>query len=72
MNTDQTPIYFSMHSKWMLEKKGVWTVNVLTSTNDTRRVTIAATITTLGDQLTPFAIFKGSPTGRIAREQAPT
>ena len=72
MNTDQTPIYFSMHSKWMLEKKGVWTVNVLTSTNDTRRVTVAATITVSGDQLTPFIIFKGSPTGRIACEQAPT
>ena len=61
-----------MHSKWTLKKKGVQTVNVLTSTNDTHRVTVAATITASGDQLMPFVIFKGSPTGRIAREQAPT
>ena len=72
MNMDQTPVYFSMHSKRTLEKKGVRTVNVLTSTNDTRRVTVAATITASGDQLTPFVIFKGSPTGRIASEQVPT
>ncbi len=69
---DQTPVYFSMHSTRTLEKKGVQMVNVLTSTNDTRRVTTAASIMALGDQLTPFIIFKGSPTGRIAREQAPT
>ncbi len=45
---------------------------MLTSTNDTCRVTVAATITASGDQLAPFVIFKGSPTGRIAWEQAPT
>ena len=72
INMDQTPIYFSMHSKRTLEKKGVWTVNVLTSTNDTRRVTVAAMITASGDQLTPYVIFNGSPSGRIAREQVPT
>ena len=66
---DQTPVFFSMHSKKTLEKIGVRTVAVLTSTNDTRRVTVAATITASGEQLTPMVIFKGSPTGRIAKDE---
>ena len=72
MNMDQTPVYFSMHSKKTIEKIGLRTINVLTSTNDTRCVTVAATIMASGDQLTPFVIFKESPSGRIAREQVPT
>jgi hypothetical protein len=56
-----------MHSKKMLS--GVCTVSVLTSTNNTCRVTVAVTITASGKQLTPMVIFKGSPTGRIAKEQ---
>ena len=70
MNMDKMSVYFSMHSKRTLKKKVLRTVNVLLITNDTRRVTVAATIMALGDQLTPFVIFKGSPTGRNAREQA--
>ena len=69
LNMDQTPVFFSMHSKKTLEKIGVRTVAVLTSTNDTRRVTVAATITASGEQLTPMVIFKGSPTGRIAKDE---
>ncbi len=41
------------------------------STNDTRRVTIAATITASGEQLLPIVIFKGSPTGTIAKTEIP-
>ncbi len=48
LNMDETPVFFSMHSKKTLKKIGVHTVLVLTSTKDTRRVTVAATITALG------------------------
>ena len=69
LNMDQTPLFFSMHSKKTLKKIGVLTVSVLTSTNNTRRVTVTVTITASGKQLTPMVIFKGSLTGRITKEQ---
>ena len=72
MNMDKMSVYFLMHSKRTLKKKGLQTVNVLTSINDPCRVTLAAIIIALGDQLTPFVILKGSTIGRIAREQALT
>ena len=43
INMDQTPVYFSMHSKKTLSKMDC-----------TRRVTVAATITVSGDQLLPW------------------
>ena len=69
LNMDQTPVFFSMHSKKTLEKIGVRTVSVLTSTNDTHRVTVAAMITASGEQLTLMVIFKGSPISQIAKDE---
>ena len=71
INMDQTPVYFSMHSKKTLSKIGLRTVPILTSTNDTCCVTVAVMITASGDQLLPMVIFKGSPTGTIAKTEIP-
>ncbi len=48
MNMDQTPVYFTMNAKRTLETIGVKTVHVRTSTNDTKRATVAVTITGSG------------------------
>ena len=37
--------------------------------NDTKRVTIAATVTASGKVLTPSMIFKGAPNGCIATQE---
>jgi len=72
INMDQTPIPFSFHSNRTLEMKGMRTIHVRASTGDTKRVTLAATVTLSGKMLTPFFIFKGSPTGRIAKKEFPS
>ena len=54
LNMDQMLVFFSMHSKRMLKKIGMCTVSVLMSTNDTRRVTVTATIPASDKQLTPM------------------
>ena len=54
INMDQTPLYFSMHFKCMLEKMGLHTVKMLTSTNHMCYVTNNATITAPGNQFIPI------------------
>ena len=51
-----------------LETQGSRTVNVRASSGSTIRVTLAVFVTAAGDTLPPYMIFKGSPTGRIAKE----
>ena len=72
LNMDQTPIPYSFPSSRTLEKKGAKTINVRTSTTDTKRATLAATVTASGKLLTPFLIFKGKTNGRIANRELQT
>ncbi len=67
LNMDQTPIPFSFHSKRTWEKMGARTVHVLASTSETKRATLAATVTMGGELLPPLLIFKGSKNGRIEK-----
>ena len=69
INMDQTPVYFTMNAKRTLETIGVKTVHVRTSTNDTKRATVAVTITGSGAVLPSMVIFKGTPNGRIAKKE---
>ena len=66
LNMDQTPIPFSYHSNKTLNIKGAKTIHAPASTTDTKRVTLAATVTAGGKMLRPFLTFKGKQTGRIA------
>jgi hypothetical protein len=59
LNMDQTPIPFSYHSSKMLDIKGKKTIHARTSSTNTKRVTLAATVTASGKMLAPFLIFKG-------------
>jgi transposase len=72
LNMDQTPVYFSMSSKKTLELIGKKTIHIRTSTNDTKRVTVAVTITADGTVLPSTLVFKGMPGGRIEKSEFST
>jgi hypothetical protein len=59
LNMDQTPVYYSMHEKHTLAKKGDWTVNVHTSQKEMEHITVAVMISAAGDLLAPTIVFKG-------------
>ncbi len=67
LNMEQTLIPFLFHSKCMWLEKGVHTVHVLSSTGETKKAMLAATITMNGELLPPLLIFKGSENGRIKK-----
>lgn len=69
INMDQTPIQYSFHSRTTLDIIGKKTIQVRASTTDTKRVTLAASVTASGQMLTPYMIFKGAPNGRIATRE---
>ncbi len=67
LNMDQTPVYFLMSTKKMLELVEKKTIHICMLTNDTRRATVAVTI--MGDDtvLPLTIIFKGNHDRRIAQ-----
>jgi hypothetical protein len=69
INMDQTPVFFSFHSKKTLSRIGVKTVNIRTSMEDTKRITFAMSVTASGRVLKPYLIFKGKPGARIEKKE---
>ena len=69
---DQTPVPFSYDPKSTLELIGRRTVHVRKSTSDTKRATLALTVTASGKSLIPLIVFKGKPNGRIVTREFPT
>ncbi len=55
----------------MWSQKGAYT-HVLASTGETKRATLAATVTMSGELLSPLLIFRGSKNGRIKKNELPT
>lgn len=74
LNMDQTtPIPFTFHSnRTPLELVGRCTVHIRKSTNETKHVTCAVTVTACGIMLKPMLVFKGAPRGRIQKTEFPT
>jgi hypothetical protein len=72
MNMDQTPVYFSMSSKRFLELIEEKNIHICTPTNDTKRVTVAVTITADSTLLPSTLVFKGKPDGCIAKKEFKT
>ncbi len=72
LNMDQTLVYFLMSSKKTLELIGKKTIHIRTSTNDTKRVTMAVTIAADGMVLPSTLVFKGKPGGRIEKSEFST
>ncbi len=69
LNIDQTPVYFSMHPRKTLARKGNKTIHVWSSTDDTKRATDAVTITASWNKLPLMMIFKGTECGCIAKRR---
>jgi hypothetical protein len=72
LNMDQTHVYFLMNAKCMLELIGKKTIHIRTSTNDTKRATVAVTIVWDGTVLPSVVVFKGKANGRIAKKEFAT
>jgi len=72
LNMNQTPVYFSMNAKRTLELIGKKTIHIRTSTNDTKRATVAVTIAGDGTVLPSVVVFKGKANGRIAKKEFAT
>ena len=72
MNMDQTPVYFSMNSKKTLAVKGNKTINICTSTSNTKRSTVPVTIFADGMLLPSVVVFKGTANGRIVKTEFAT
>lgn len=63
---------YSYHSGRTLARKGVRSVNVLSSMTSTHRATLNAAVTMSGHKFMPFTIFKGNPNGTIDTKELPT
>jgi hypothetical protein len=72
LNMDKTSVYFCMTRKKTLEVSGVKTIHIHTSTNDTKRVTVAVTIAADGTVLPSTIVFKGKANGQIAQNEFAT
>jgi hypothetical protein len=58
-NMDQTPVQMAMEWKCTIDKVGARTVNLRTSASDTKRVTVAVTLTASGRRVKLMVVFKG-------------
>jgi hypothetical protein len=67
---DQTPIFFLMTPKTTLQTRGSKTVSVHTSSDSTKRITVAVSVTASGSMLPPLLIFNAKPNGRVEKELA--
>ncbi len=72
INMDQTPVYFSMMPSTTLEVVGRKTIHVRKSTSDTKRATVAVTITASGRILPAVVVFKGKRNGCIVNDEFET
>ena len=68
---DQTPVFFTSHSKQTSEMGRVKRVTISTSTQYTRLATLAMTVCADGTKLPPMLIFNDEKNGRIAAKEFP-
>ncbi len=57
LNMDQTPVYFAMSAKRMLEVIGQKTIHVQTMADNTKRATVAITIAADGTLLPAMVVY---------------
>jgi hypothetical protein len=58
-NMDQTPVQMAMDYKVTIDKVGTRSVNLHTSASDTKRLTVAVTLTASGRRVKSMVVFKG-------------
>lgn len=59
LNMDQTPVYHAMDFRATIDKVGTRTINLRTSASDSKRVTVAVTVTASGKNVKSMVVFKG-------------
>jgi hypothetical protein len=70
-NMDQTNTYFAHAPKTTINERGARTINMHVGANDSKRCTVAFTITAPGDIIKPMVIYAGTRGGRIATNKLP-
>jgi hypothetical protein len=68
INMDQTAVQFEMVPHTIVHFVGARSVPVRLMGSEALRVTVTLTVTSRGEKLSPYVIFKGSPNGKIQRE----
>ena len=71
INMDQVPVFLSMHPHTTLDLQGTNGVNGRRTSDSGSRFTVSLAVSANGDKLKPFAIFKGTPDGRIVNREFP-
>jgi hypothetical protein len=71
LNMDQTPVPFTYNARKRLEIVGRRTVQIRKSKGDTKRATLAMTVSASVKVLKPVNIFKGTRNGQIVTPEFP-
>ena len=71
INVHQTPVCFALQQGCTLEKHGTHTVGMRKSTDDTRCCAFSVIVAASRQLLVPVVAFKGSPKGRIVKDEPP-
>ena len=66
---DQTNSKFGNSPSHTINQRGARTINMRTGTNDSKRCTVALTVSASGKMLTPMVVYKGTRHGRIATRE---
>jgi hypothetical protein len=69
LNMDQTNSKFGNSPGQTIDHCGARTINMRTGTDDSKRCTVALTVTASGEMLPPMVIYKGTRYGRIATRE---
>ena len=69
LNMDQTNSKFGNSPGHTINQRGARTINMRTGTDDSKRCTVALTVSASGEMLTPMVVYKGTWQGRIATRE---
>jgi hypothetical protein len=72
INMDQTNQFYGSSPKSTINVRGQRTVNMRKGADDSKRCTVALTVTAAGQFLTPYIVYKGVEGGTIDTRELPT
>ena len=72
LNMDQTNQFYGSSPKLTINVRGQRTVNMRKGADDSKRCTVALTVTAAGQFLQPFIVYKGVVGGTIDKRELPT
>jgi hypothetical protein len=70
LNMDQINTYFRMSPRTTINQRGARAIN-MRQVDDSKRCTVAFTISASGNILKPMVVYQGAPCGRIALRELP-